>query len=315
MQNTSERIICTKKNLESEKIAMKSIVTITLNPSVDQSCTTSVVTDEKKLQCHHPQYDPGGGGINVSRVIKRLDGETKAFYPAGKFSGDLLEQLLDREELDHVRIHVQEPTRINFHVIEDSTDKQFRFNLPGTGMKEGELKDLLHDLKEFTPTPDLVVVSGSIPPDLPPSCLHAIAEIVDSINAKLIVDTSGDGLHHALEYGLYLMKPNLREFAELIGKPIKNQDQIIAEATKIIEEKNVSIIIVSMGQAGTVYVSSEEQGVIQTPFVPIKSRIGAGDSMVAGITLQLALNKSLETAVTYGVAAGTAAVMTPGTKL
>lgn len=294
---------------------MKSILTITLNPSVDQSCTTSVVTDENKLQCHHPQYDPGGGGINVSRVIKRLDGETKAFYPAGGIFGNLLEQLLDREELDHVRIHVQEPTRINFHVIEESTDKQFRFNLPGTGMNEGELKDFLQYLKEFTPTPDFVVVSGSIPPDLPSSCFHAIAEIADSINAKLIVDTSGDGLRHALDYGLYLMKPNIREFSDLIGKPLKNQDQIITEAKKIIKEKNVSIIIISMGQAGTIYVSPEEQGVIQTPFVPIKSRIGAGDSMVAGISLQLALNNSLETAVSYGVAAGTAAVMTPGTEL
>jgi len=296
-------------------ISLKSIITITLNPSVDQSCTTSVVKDERKLKCSSPQYDPGGGGLNVSRVIKRLGGQTKAFYPAGGCMGDLLEKLLDREGLDHVRVHIQGSTRLNFHVIEESTDRQFRFNMPGVAMEDGELKDLLRDLKEFTPNPDYIIASGSLPPKMDTSCLRKIADIAGELNAKLIVDSSGEALRKALGKNLYLIKPNLREFSELIGKQIKNQDQIITEAKKIIDQHQVSVVVVSMGQAGTIFVSSEQSGHIQTPFVPINSRIGAGDSMLAALTLHLSEGESLEDAVIFGVAAGTAAVMTPGTEL
>jgi 6-phosphofructokinase 2 len=296
-------------------IPLKSIITITLNPSVDQSCTTSVVKDERKLKCSQPQYDPGGGGLNVSRVIKRLGGQTKAFYPAGGCTGNLLKRLLDSEELDHVSIHVQGATRLNFHVIEESTDRQFRFNMPGIAMEDGEFKDLLRDLKEFTPHPDYIVASGSIPPGLDSSCLQDIAELAGEVNAKLIVDSSGEALQKALGKGLFLIKPNLREFSELIGRQLKNQDQIVEEAKNIIDQHNVSVVVVSMGQAGTIFVSAEESGHIQTPYVPINSRIGAGDSMLAGLTLQLSQDKALKDAVMFGVAAGTAAVMTPGTEL
>jgi 6-phosphofructokinase 2 len=314
MQNLFEPIICIRKNLEREYI-VKSIITITLNPSVDQSCTTNVVTDEKKLSCNPPQYDPGGGGINVSRAIHLLGGQTKAFYPAGGCTGDILEKLLDEEKLDHVRIDVNSSTRVNFHVIEETTDKQFRFNMPGMAMKKGEFKDLLRDLKDYTPHPDYIVASGSIPPKLDPSCLRKIADLSGELNAKLIVDSSGEALRKALGEGLYLIKPNLREFSELIGKKIKNQDQIIKEAKKIIDQHKVSVVIVSMGQAGTIFVSAEQSGHIQAPFVPINSRIGAGDSMLAGLTLHLSENESLKDAVIFGVAAGTAAVITPGTEL
>ncbi len=296
-------------------ISLKSIITVTLNPSVDQSCTTSVVKDERKLKCSSPQYDPGGGGLNVSRVIKRLGGQTKAFYPAGGCMGDLLETLLDREGLDHVRVHIQGSTRLNFHVIEESTDRQFRFNMPGVAMEDGELKDLLRDLKEFIPNPDYIIASGSLPPKMDTSCLRKIADIAGELNAKLIVDSSGEALRKALGKNLYLIKPNLREFSELIGKQIKNQDQIISEAKKIIDQHQVSVVVVSMGQAGTIFVDSKQSGHIQTPFVPINSRIGAGDSMLAALTLHLSEDESLEDAVIFGVSAGTAAVMTPGTEL
>lgn len=294
---------------------MKSIITITLNPSVDQSSTTNVVIDEHKLQCNNPRYDPGGGGINVSRVINILGGQTKAFYPAGGCNGDLLEHLLDNEKLDHVRIDVQNLTRINFHIIEESTDRQFRFNMPGKPMTEGEFKDLIEDINDFTPPPDFIVLSGSLPPGMNPDCIREIAEIAEKINAKFIVDSSGEALRKALGKGLYLIKPNLREFSELIGKQISDQYQIIKEAQRIIEQGLVSVIIVSMGQAGTIFVSTEKSGHIQTPFVPINSRIGAGDSMLAAVTLKLALGESLDNAIRYGVAAGSAAVKTPGTEL
>lgn len=314
MRNSFERIISIKKKWERDYF-LKPIITVTLNPSVDQSCTTNVVTDEKKLSCTHPRYDPGGGGINVSRAIHILGGQTKAFYPAGGITGDLLEQLLDEEKLDHVRINIQGSTRVNFHVIEESTDKQFRFNMPGTQIKREEFQDILKYIKEFRSSPAYLIASGSVPPQMNQNCLREIAKLSDELNTKLIIDSSGEALTRALGSGIFLIKPNLREFSRLIGKKLHDQQQIIREAKKIIENNQVSIIVVSMGQAGTIFVSAKKSGHIQTPYVPINSRIGAGDSMVAGITLKLSLDEPLENAIAYGVAAGTAAVMTPGTDL
>lgn len=294
---------------------MKSIVTITMNPAVDQNSSTKFVTDEKKLKCRNLRYDPGGGGINVSRAIKILGGKTKAFFLAGGCTGDLLEELLDREELDHSKIPVEDSTRVNIHIIEEATNKQYRFNMPGLKLKESELIKCLETLEDFVPVPDFIVASGSLPQGAPNDFYKQIAKLSNKIGSKLIIDTSGGPLKHALEEGVYLIKPNLREFTDLIEEEMKDEEHIINEAQKLIKNNRCEIIVISMGASGTFFISEKSYEHIYSPVVPINSRIGAGDCMVAGITLKLAEKEDIEKAVRYGVAAGTAAVITPGTEL
>jgi 6-phosphofructokinase 2 len=286
-----------------------------MNPAVDQSSSTSFVTDEKKLKCRNLRYDPGGGGINVSRAIKNLGGKTKAFYPAGGCTGDLIEKLLDREKIEHSRISIDGSTRINVHVLEESTNKQYRFNMPGTRLKEVEWIKCLQILEDFTPSPDFIVASGSLPPGIPNDFYKQVAKLSKKIGSKLIVDTSGDPLRRALEEGVFLIKPNLREFTELINEKMKNEKHIIRKGKYMVQNNRCEIIVISMGASGTSLITREDCKHLNSPIVPIRSRIGAGDCMVAGITLKLAMGESLDKAIKYGVAAGVAAVITPGTEL
>lgn len=294
---------------------MKSIVTITMNPAVDQNSTTDFVTDERKLKCGDVTYDPGGGGINVSRAIKILGGKTKAFFPAGGCTGDLLESLLKKENIEYVRIPIDGLSRVNIHVLERSTNRQYRFNMPGTTLHEGEWKHMLQTLFDFTPHPDYVVASGSLPPNIPTDFYAKIAKETNNIGGKFILDTSGEPLRKALDEGVFLIKPNLDEFTSLIGEELRNEHQIVTAAKQMIDDGKCDVIVNSTGAAGTLYISKHKANHIYAPLVPINSRIGAGDSMVAGITLKLARDESIDQAIRYGVAAGTAAVMTPGTEL
>lgn len=131
----------------------------------------------------------------------------------------------------------------------------------------------------------------------------------------MIIDASGEALDQALQEGVYLVKPNVREFRELVGEDIKEESQIKAEAQKMVKSGRCEVLVISLGAAGALMVSQEFTEHILPPTVPIVSKVGAGDSMVAGIVLSLARGKPLRESVLFGVAAGTAAVMTPGTEL
>lgn len=294
---------------------MKSIVTLTMNPAVDQSSLTSIVTDEKKLRCTNTRYDPGGGGINVSRAITILGGRSKAFFPAGGHMGLLLEDLLKREQIEYVKCPIKEDTRLNVNIIEEISEKQYRFTTPGINLQESEWKQMLTILEEFYPSPDYIVASGSLPPNVPIDFYKRVANLSKKINCKLILDSSNEALQEALSEGVFLIKPNLHEFQQLIGSSPQNENEIIEKAQEIIQRNQCSYIVISLGAAGLLYISKNNAEHISSPLVPIKSRVGAGDSMVAGITLSLAEGKTMEEAVRYGLAAGAAAVMTPGTEL
>jgi 6-phosphofructokinase 2 len=133
--------------------------------------------------------------------------------------------------------------------------------------------------------------------------------------AKTIIDASGEALEEALKEGVYLIKPNVREFRELVGEDIKEESQIKVEAQKMVKSGRCEVLVISLGAAGALMVSEEISEHILPPTVPIVSKVGAGDSMVAGIVLSLARGKPLRESVLFGAAAGTSAVMTPGTEL
>jgi 6-phosphofructokinase 2 len=294
---------------------MQRIVTLTMNPAIDKSTTVNNVVPERKLRCQAPGFEPGGGGINVSRAIMKLGGTSLVLYAAGGLQGDVLEHLLELEGLDHYRIKTEGWTRENLTVYEKTSGQQFRFGMPGPTMKEEEWESCLRELGKANPTPAFVVASGSLPPGAPKDFYGRVAAIARRDGARLIVDTSGDALNLAVEEGVYLIKPNLRELGHLAGKTIECEAHQKEVAGKIIEKNKSESVVISLGAAGALLVTREGSHRFRAPVVPIKSKVGAGDSMVGGIALALAQGESLLEAVRMGVAAGSAAVMTPGTEL
>jgi 6-phosphofructokinase 2 len=165
------------------------------------------------------------------------------------------------------------------------------------------------------PAPDYVVASGSLPPGVPADFYARVARAGKARGAKAILDVSGDSLREGLKEGVYLIKPNIREFRQLVGREIREKPEILAAAREMVQSGRCEVLVISLGAAGALIVSEEICEHIVPPTVPIVSKVGAGDSMVAGITLSLARGHRLRESVLFGVAAGTAAVMTPGTEL
>jgi len=294
---------------------MQTIVTVTMNPAIDKSSNVENVVPERKLRCRVPSYEPGGGGINVSRAIRKLGGESTAFYLAGGTVGQMLSGLLDEEGIDHHPITIDGLTRQNLTVYEESTGQQFRFGMPGPEVTEEQWNQLLKVLSAHVPKPAYLVASGSLPSGVPKDFYARIAKSAAELGARMIVDTSGEALLPAVREGVYLIKPNLRELGDLGDTEIEKESGQEALARRVIEKGESEVVVVSLGAAGALLVEKQGHQRLRAPTVPIKSKVGAGDSMVAGITLRLAQGDSVAEAVRFGVAAGAAAVMTPGTEL
>ncbi|MCL5037194.1 MAG: 1-phosphofructokinase family hexose kinase [Chloroflexi bacterium] len=291
------------------------IVTLTMNPAIDTSSGVDHVIADRKLRCSAPGYDPGGGGLNVSRAIMELGGDSLAIYPSGGWLGKMLEGLIDKEGLNHRSIPIEKSTRENLNFFEKISGRQFRFGMPGPELKEEEWKRCLDALRAVEPKPDYIVASGSLPPGVPVNFYALAADIARELGSKLIVDTSGDELRIAANAGVYLLKPNIAEFQTLVGEEIKNEKRQMELARKIIASGKTEVLVISMGVAGALLVTKDIYEHIRAPIVPIESRVGAGDSMVAGIVFGLESGKPLRDAVRFGVATGAAAVMSPGTGL
>lgn len=294
---------------------MQRIATLTMNPSIDLSTSVDHVIADWKLRCKPLKREPGGGGINVFRVIHRLGGASIALYPAGGPPGQMLQDLIDQEGIKHLPIPIEGWTRENFMILEEATGQQFRFGMPGPPLFEEEWETCLKEVLSLDPKPDYVVASGSLPPSVPMDFYAFLAKEVKKFGSRLIVDTSGEALRLALGAGVYLIKPNMRELGELAGKEIRDESQQEAVAMKIVDSRQSEVVVVSLGAAGALLVSNEGYERLRAPTVPIKSKVGAGDSMVAGIVLSLARGMPLREAIHFGIAAGAAAVMTPATEL
>lgn len=293
---------------------MSTIITITFNPALDKSITVPELISEKKLRCSQPVYEPGGGGINVARAIKKLGGDPTATFLAGGFVGDKISQLLRDDGIAVQRINIVGDSRENLIVADLATSKQYLFDMPGPTIEPNEWRACLNTIT-LSESVQYIVVSGSIPPGLPDDIFKRLAFIATKKKARLIVDTSGKALQQAVEAGVYMIKPNLKELASLIGADSLVPSTAISAAKKLIAKSECQAIVVSMGANGALLVTDRTIVEVPQPLVKVKSTVGAGDSLVAGVVYSLSQNYSLPDAARFGVACGSAATMNPGTEL
>ncbi len=299
----------------SNIVNMKSfdIVTLTVNPSVDKSTHFSGLVAEQKIRCKEPQFDAGGGGINVSKAISRLRGSSLAVFTSGGPVGEMLKDLVAKEKVDFETIETETATRENFIAVDDNTNSQYRFGFTGDVLSDSEVEKLLGTISKMKPK--YLVVSGSLNEGLSSDFYQKVAEIAKETNSKLIVDTSGEALKKVLETGVYLIKPNVGELAKLVGVERLETEQVDEAAKEIIAKGGAEIIVVSLGPQGAILVTKDQCEFVPAPNVAKKSTVGAGDSMVGGIVWALSLNKSLKEVIRWGVACGSAATMNEGTQL
>lgn len=290
---------------------MPGIVTLTMNPALDVSTRTPELRPTDKLRCTEPRHEPGGGGINVARVIAALGGEATALFPCGGPAGRMIERLLEEAGVAFRSVPIAGVTRESFNVDETNTGRQYRFILPGPPLTGLEQTMVFEALTGLSPAPRYVVASGSLPPGVEGDFYFRLGAICGELGARLVFDAPGEVLAASAGAGALLIKPNLLELETAAGKRLRTRNQRVDAARCLIAADVAEIVIVSNGAEGVLLVTAAEEELIPAPHVPVHSGVGAGDSMVGAMTLGLSRGMTMRDAVRYGMAAGAATVMTP----
>jgi 6-phosphofructokinase 2 len=293
---------------------MPSIVTLTMNPTLDIATATDTVVPGHKLRCGEPRYDPGGGGINVARAVTRLGGDAPAVFPVGGLSGEMLCRLLHDESVPHVRVPIAGFTRESLAIVERQSGNQYRFLLPGPSLDVHDQERCLDALPVQAQGDSYLVASGSLPPGLPADFYARVGDLARRCGTRFVLDTSGPALAGA-GCSMFLIKASLRELEELAGHSLPSDGAQEDAAQDVVSRGRAEICVVSLGAQGALLATA--QGVQRFAAVPIKglNSVGAGDSMVAGIVLSLVRGLALADAVRFGLAAGAATLLRSGTEL
>ncbi len=294
---------------------MTDILTITLNPALDVATSCEQLQPSHKLRCTRAERFPGGGGINVARVVHRLGGDCLALYLAGGLVGQRLRDLILAEQVPTHCLPINGETRESFSVLESCTGREYRFVLPGPDVTPLEWQSCVDFVTAIEPVPRYVVLSGSLPPTLPVGSYAQLATMAHARGCKVVLDSSGAPLAAALAAGVYMIKPSLRELAELTGAPMDDATRWRVAAESLIHDGRAELVALSLGEGGAMLFSAQGAWRADALQVDVKSTTGAGDSFLAAMVWALNQEMVPTEAFRYGVAAGSAALLHHGTLL
>lgn len=291
------------------------ITTLTLNPALDKSAQVDQFVPEQKLKCHSIQHQAGGGGVNISRVLHTLQVKNKCIFTSGGDTGLYLKKLLVKENIDLKTIAVNSWTRENLSIVDTKTELQYRFGMPGNDLNTSDIELIKTELTNEVKDNSILVLSGSLSEKTPSNLYATLLKMLAGKNVKVVIDTSGQALIETLKENVYLVKPNQRELAQLAGKEFLSKNEQEDFAMELINSKKAKLVVVSMGARGAFLASSEGIFYKSAPSVKVKSTIGAGYSMVAGMVYAIQQGLSSEEILKWGVVCGVATTMTEGTNL
>lgn len=302
------------------------IYTVTPNPSLDLGGTTEKLIPNEKTYVHDETRFPGGNAINAARIIKKLGQPVVASGFLGGAIGQEVKSLLEKEKIRCQFISIQGHTRISVTVSDQNTHLQTRLSFRGPKILSSEINKMTHWFRKI-PTPSLVIMGGSLPPGVSISYLRQTIRMLHGRGIPSIIDVPGDILKKLISAKPLLIKPNLIEFQELIGKKVTSIREVTAAAKKL--NSRIPFICVSSVEDGALMITQEKVWFGKIPTVRVKTTVGAGDSMVGAMSAQIWKQKSLifssqariKTAaiggdlLRWGLAAATATLITPGTML
>ncbi len=297
---------------------MRDILTVSFNPALDISTSVEEVRPDIKLRCDRPRYDPGGGGLNVARAVSILGGHAMSFIALGGGTGEALRQLVAAEGIPILTYPAPGETRHSFAVEDRTTGHQFRFTLPGPVWSPDDLARAVAAIDRATPEGAVVVLSGSGPLGAPASLYLDIMTALADKSPEVIIDTSGTALSKVAAGGVarpHVLRMDDEEAAGLAGKPMASRRDAADFAEALVVKGIADRVIVALGADGSVMADGARRLHVTAPKVPVRSKIGAGDSFVGAFALSLARGDDDAEALRLGATSAAAAVMTEGTEL
>lgn len=290
------------------------IYTVTLNPALDKTVEIPSLTVDAVNRITSMRTDPGGKGINVSKVIQKLGGASVAAGILGGDAGRAILSALTEMGLTTLFHFVEGETRTNMKIIDPDNHTNTDINEPGVTVSEEILEKLLEELLAKVTKEDIVVISGSMPKGSPKDTYYTWTKAFREKGAKVILDADGDLLKAGLKASPYLIKPNNHELGALTGRALETPEEIAETAAELMKEYGIGKVVVSMGGDGAVYVTKDKTIYAVGLKVPVGSTVGAGDSVVAALAVSEEEGKTLEETVRLSMAVGAANVMCSGTQ-
>lgn len=294
---------------------MAKVVTLTPNPAIDIAAHVGQLVPSHKMRCDRVRRDPGGGGINVARAVHRLGGDALAIYPAGGGPGTELQDMLDREGLQHRPIRVVGHTRESFNVTEDRSREQFRFVLPGEPLSAGECNSCIVAAQAFLGAGDYLVGSGSLPPEMALDFYARLFAGAEAKGAKTVIDSQSEPLRLALASGVSIVKTSARELGEYLKLSPGGLREWRDAMSTLLAAGRAETVVVTLGEGGAILAEENSAWHAACPKVQASTTVGAGDSFLGGLLVKLLSGAPVEIALRYATAAGTAALLTAGTRL
>ena len=290
------------------------IATVTLNPSLDKTVTVDKLVLEEANRWTSMRRDPGGKGINVSRVVHELRGKTIAYGFIGGIDGEILKQLLAKQGVPFDFTSIKGEIRSNLIITNLGNKSQTRIDAPGPQILKSELGSLIGKLTHLEPKPNYLVLAGSVPPGVPDEIYKTLIDMANAQGIKTVLDSDEKWLKEGIKAKPKVIKPNVYEAGELLGTKLRDETAIIGAVKKLLA-KGVEIVVISRAKDGMIVSDGNKMLKVTPPKVQVRSTVGAGDSAIAGLVLSLTRGDDIEEASRLAVAAGTAASLTPGTEL
>ncbi len=295
---------------------MARVITLTPNPALDLSTRVERLIPTHKLRCGPALRHPGGGGINVARVLHRLGTPVQAWYLAGGPTGMVVRQLLEDEGVPAHLLPIAGATRENFAVIETSTGREYRFVLPGPEVSGPEWRNCLDRLTALRAPPHWLVLSGGLAPGMPEDFYARLAQALRPRGTRIALDSTGAALAAALQAGVDVVKPSLSELRAYTGQPLSTLAERSAAAHALVRAGRAGWVALSLGEQGAVLAHGE--GLWHAPALPVPATLGttgAGDSFLAGLLWAIERGDAPPQALRHAMAAGAAALLGVGTAL
>ncbi len=289
------------------------IYTVTLNPALDKTAQVPRFTVDEVNRITGLREDPGGKGINVSKVIDRLGGRSRAVALLGGSVGAKIAGMLDETGIDVWAFEASGETRTNLKVVDDELDTHTDINEPGPEATVAQLDAMLSALVQELAHGDIVVLSGSLPKGAPVGTYGAWARACAKAGAKVFLDADGDALTRGLDALPHLVKPNDAELSRLCGKALEDEREIAVVARTLVD-RGIARVVISMGGKGAVMAEKDRVLLARSPKVRVGSTVGAGDSVVAALAYAEERGMSLDETARLAMATGAANVMQSGTQ-